>query len=260
MTAFDDWVARNTGAFRDVDGAYGAQCWDLFAAYCTDLYGAGPGQANTASSGPWAGYAGSLYASYPVTPWQGAAFERIPAGSPARKGDVAIWASDAGHPVTHVAVVIQDAAAGQGIRVIAQNAGPAQNARIMWETPASYGYLRPKNQQPIQGDIDMPAKTDPINLPNGQAVTVEYALQAILTNQSALKKDLAAMGKRLGPVDGYSFDYLPAILNNLNALFGLVGKSDGQPLTDEQISRLADSLRTNLGASVAGELAKRLND
>lgn len=111
-----------------------------------------------------------------------------------------------------------------------------------------------------QGDTDMPAKTDPINLPNGQKVTVEYALQAILNNQSALKKDLANMGKRLGPVDGYSFDYLPAILNNLNSLFALVGKSDGRPLTDAQIDRLADSLKTNLGEQVANELAKRLNN
>lgn len=98
----------------------------------------------------------------------------------------------------------------------------------------------------------MPVKTDPINW-DGNNVTVEYALQD-------LKHRLDSLGQRLGPVEGYQFDYLPAIFNNLNSLFGLVGKIDGQGISDDQLAKLADSLKTGLGAQVAAELAKRLAD
>ena len=249
VTTFDDWVKANTGAWRDLDGAYGAQCWDLYAAYCTEVLGAPLSATHTSPTAQYAGYAGSLWTGFPTSTWQGQAFARIPAGNAARKGDVAIWGSDSAYPDTHVAIVLQDSAPGARIRVLAQNAGPTQNARIMTDTPASLGYLRPNNQ-PIQGETDMPVKTDPINW-DGNNVTVEYALQD-------LKHRLDSLGQRLGPVKGYQFDYLPAILNNLNSLFGLVGKNDGQPLTDAQINQLADSLKTNLGAQVADELAKRL--
>lgn len=147
MVSFDSWVANQTGRWDDRDGWYGAQCWDEFAAYCIDQLGA-PGVAacTTARSGRFAGFAGSLYTGYPVTTWQGQAFDRIPAGNPAKKGDVAIWDADANHPSTHVAIVLRDAPAGRNIYVLAQNAGPGtmQNGRQMWETPASLGYLRPK--------------------------------------------------------------------------------------------------------------------
>lgn len=253
VTTFDDWAKANTGAWRDLDGAYGAQCWDLYAAYCTEVLGApGVGATNTSPTAQYAGYAGSLWTGYPTSTWQGQAFTRIPAGNAARKGDVAIWGRDSAHPDTHVAIVLQDAAPGARITVLAQNAWHTQNARIMTDTPASLGYLRPTNQQPIQGETDMPVKTDPINW-DGDNVTVEYALQD-------LKHRLDSLGQRLGPVKGYQFDYLPAIFNNLNSLFGLVGKIDGQGISDDQLAKLADSLKTNLGAQVAAELAKRLAD
>ena len=88
----------------------------------------------------------------------------------------------------------------------------------------------------------MPAKTDPVNLPNGgQTVTVEYMLQALMNQKMP-------------------YDYLPAILNNLNSLFAVVGKIDGQGISDDQLAKLADSLKTGLGEQVAAELAKRLAD
>lgn len=56
------------------------------------------------------------------------------------------------------------------------------------------------------------------------------------------------------------YDYLPAILNNLNSLFAVVGKINGQGISDDQLAKLADSLKTGLGEQVAAELAKRLAD
>lgn len=105
----------------------------------------------------------------------------------------------------------------------------------------------------LQGVNDMPVKTDPITW-NGQNVTVEYALQD-------LKNRMDAIAKRLGPIsDKLPFDYLPAILNNLNSLFVAVGQHQYQGLSDDQLSNLATSLKQGLGAEVAKELAKRLND
>lgn len=160
MSTFDTWLARNNGAWRDLDGAYGAQCWDLFAAYCVEVLGAPLSQTHTAASGLYKGFAGSLYVSFPTSAWQGQAFEHIPAGSAAKKGDVAIWGKEPAHPDTHVAIVTQDAPAGARITVIAQNVGPTQDARIMSETPASLGYLRPKNQQPITGETNTTNEED----------------------------------------------------------------------------------------------------
>lgn len=111
------------------------------------------------------------------------------------------------------------------------------------------------NQLLTQGE-DMPVKTDPIEW-YGQNVTVEYALQD-LTHR------LDALAARLGPIsEKYPFDYLPAILNNTESTYLAVNglkPGDSEGLTDEQVDKLADSLKTSLGQQVAAELAKRLND
>lgn len=151
MSRFDQWAASNTGAWRDLDGAYGAQCWDLFAAYCVDLMGASVSDCHTARSGKWAGWAGSLYTGFPTTDWIGRHFTRIPASQPGLKGDVILWGGDANHPCTHVAILLADVRPGASPYVLAQNAGATMNARRMWETPASLGYLRPKDRSFITG-------------------------------------------------------------------------------------------------------------
>lgn len=117
-------------------------------------------------------------------------------------------------------------------------------------------YVINKANQLLTQGADMPVKTDPINW-YGQNVTVEYALQD-LTHR------IDALAARLGPIsEKYPFDYLPAILNNTESTYLAVNglKPDsGKGLTDEQVGKLADSLKTSLGQQVAAELAKRLND
>lgn len=111
------------------------------------------------------------------------------------------------------------------------------------------------NQLLTQGE-DMPVKTDTINW-YGQNVTVEYALQD-LTHR------IDAIAARLGPIsEQYQFDYLPAILNNIESTYLAVNglkPDNGKGLTDEQVDKLADSLKNSLGQQVATELAKRLNN
>ena len=111
------------------------------------------------------------------------------------------------------------------------------------------------NELLTQGE-DMSVKTDPINW-YGKNVTVEYALQD-LTHR------IDALAARLGPIsEKYPFDYLPAILNNTESTYLAVNglkPDNAKELTDEQVKKLADSLKTSLGQQVAAELAKRLND
>lgn len=64
---FDDWVRAHANRNTDVDGAYGAQCWDLWAAYACDLCGADMADVNTPGTGSYAGLAGGVYADFPRT-------------------------------------------------------------------------------------------------------------------------------------------------------------------------------------------------
>lgn len=117
-------------------------------------------------------------------------------------------------------------------------------------------YVINKANQLLTQGADMPVKTDPIEW-YGNTVTVEYALQDLTHRVDAL-------AARLGPIsEQFPFDYLPAILNNIESTYLAVNglKPDsGKGLSDEQVGKLADSLKTSLGQQVAAELAKRLND
>lgn len=117
-------------------------------------------------------------------------------------------------------------------------------------------YVITKANELITQGEDMAVKTDPINW-YGKNVTVEYALQD-LTHR------IDALAARLGPIsEQYPFDYLPAILNNTESTYLAVNglkPDNAKALTDEQVKKLADSLKTTLGQQVAAELAKRLNN
>ena len=114
---------------------------------------------NTSPTGPDAGLAGSIYENWPLNTTIGRYFTRLPAGVSPQKGDVAFWARDAMHPVTHVAVVIQDGVHSGRIHVLAQNVDASMLARDMWDTPASNGYLRPNDKTPLGKENTM-ALTD----------------------------------------------------------------------------------------------------
>ncbi|MBS6948313.1 CHAP domain-containing protein [Bifidobacterium scardovii] len=159
MTRFDDWYARHVNRGSDMDGAYGTQCWDLWANYCAELWNIPQWATNTSPTGPDAGLAGSIYENWPLNTTIGRYFTRLPAGVSPQKGDVAFWARDAMHPVTHVAVVIQDGVHSGRIHVLAQNVDASMLARDMWDTPASNGYLRPNDKTPLGKENTM-ALTD----------------------------------------------------------------------------------------------------
>lgn len=136
---FNDWVKQTQGRFWDMDGAYGAQCWDLWAKYSMDMYGMSIQDCITPT-----GYAGGLYTSYPVSARCEQVYERIPAsGYSPVAGDVAIWGYSTYTPYTHVAIVAgNDGVKNNSIYIITQN--PDASALKWFPIDGLLGYLHPR--------------------------------------------------------------------------------------------------------------------
>jgi hypothetical protein len=132
----DAFVAKYNNKFVDYDGAYGAQCVDLFNFYNRDVVGAGFVRVD---------YAYQLYAAAPSSK-----YEKLPASATPRKGDVAIWSSSlpGSGNAGHVGIVLSQPNSST-IQVFEQRVwlGPNKySPSIIKNESKSYliGYLRPK--------------------------------------------------------------------------------------------------------------------
>nr|DAW96405.1 MAG TPA: CHAP domain protein [Caudoviricetes sp.] len=134
---FNDWIKQTQGRYWDMDGAYGAQCWDLWAKYCMDLYGASVSDCITPT-----GYAEGNYTRFPTNAKMAQIFEKKPADYSPVKGDVAFWNFSSQHTGSHVSIVIEDGVHNGRITVLSQNPNPAQ--RMTFDLTAFLGYLHPK--------------------------------------------------------------------------------------------------------------------
>lgn len=135
---FTQWIDQTKNRFWDMDGAYGAQCWDLWAKYSMDMYGMSIQDCITPT-----GYAGGLYTSYPVSARCEQVYERISAnGYSPVAGDVAIWGYGTYTTYTHVAIVAADGVQNGNIYVITQN--PDASALKWFPTTGLLGYLHPR--------------------------------------------------------------------------------------------------------------------
>lgn len=120
----DQFIQTYNGRAVDVDGAYGGQCWDLWSRYAQDVAGVPQSATNTVN-----GYAGSVYTStWGQQPALRDKFDRLPAGTAPRKGDVAFWGNAPATPYTHVAIVIADQ--GGSLLCLTQNPGATHQASI----------------------------------------------------------------------------------------------------------------------------------
>lgn len=147
MSAFSDYLGSVNGVAVDVDGGYGAQCWDLWAHYAINLIGVAPARLTyTGAGGPalhYPGYTCNVWHKFNTSglnQW----FTPVSASQPAQPGDVAIWeyGSSAATPLSHIAVVVEDR--GGSVYCMTQNPGPSHYGVI---TKAGLlGYLRPDNQ------------------------------------------------------------------------------------------------------------------
>ena len=136
--SFSDWVSQTQGKYWDMDGAYGAQCWDLWAKYCMDMYGCSVQECITPT-----GYAAGNYTHFPTNPKMSTIFEKKDASYSPVPGDVAFWNFSSQHSGSHVSIVTKAGVENNKITVLSQNPNPA---KIMtFELYEFLGYLHPKN-------------------------------------------------------------------------------------------------------------------
>lgn len=168
LMTFAQWRAWAVGKLIDIDGAYGAQCWDLWADYAIRTQGATAMSTYTSqNAGNDSGYASSLWTAFPARPGIDTHFVKLGRDITPREGDVAVWARSAAFPGSHVAMCTGRTRPGQ-VECVSQNdqgtaTAAAGATHVTWiTTNGLLGYLRPKsnhNDQPVspaEGEEDMP--------------------------------------------------------------------------------------------------------
>lgn len=127
------WINANNNKYHDYDGAFGAQCVDLYAFYTSGFAGGTPFGV---------GYAQELWGNY-----DSKAYARVAGNQRPQMGDVAIWSNGMNGQGGHVAIVTQDNGNGT-LRVLQANAtsaGSKGNTIISNISKGSLlGYLRPR--------------------------------------------------------------------------------------------------------------------
>lgn len=127
------WINANNGKYHDYDGAFGAQCVDLYAFYTSGFAGGTPFGV---------GYAQELWSNH-----DSKAYVRVAGNQRPQMGDVAIWSNGFNGQGGHVAIVAQDNGNGS-IRVLNANATSAGPNGVTVMSNLSkgslLGYLRPR--------------------------------------------------------------------------------------------------------------------
>lgn len=116
-----EFITKNNGKGVDYDGAYGAQCVDLFRQYSKDVLGIKEKLEPCSSSGG----AKDLFFDYDKMPLMKKYFTKV------RKpciGDIAIWGATAKNPYGHVAIVLTDL--GKDLIVFEQDGYKQDGAKL----------------------------------------------------------------------------------------------------------------------------------
>ena len=155
------YVAGIRGWLIDVDGVFGAQCWDQWSHYATNFLGvpSWPTYTNAGGTHPHQGYACNVHhnaRAAGLEQW----FEILPADATPRAGDVAFWEyGSSWYPWSHVATVLEVTHGGRMLRCLTQNPGAVQIADLIID--GIIGYLRPRALN--VGNVDT-AKTNTLTL------------------------------------------------------------------------------------------------
>lgn len=129
-----EWINSVNGKAIDVDGHYGAQCWDLWSHYAQHVYGIPQADTNTVD-----GYAASVYtARYDRSRALQNTFTKESANYTPAYGDVAFWKRSG---MNHVAIVVRDNGNGT-LQTISQNPNRAGYVNI--GKNGIIGYLHPR--------------------------------------------------------------------------------------------------------------------
>lgn len=138
--SFDEFFAKYNGKKVDFDGAYGAQCFDLFQFYNRDVIG-GKFVSGAVAADIWRTFPTNLYTQIPNTP------NNMP-----KKGDVVIWSGRYNGGAGHVGIST-GASALYNFDVFEQN-DPLNTASHVKSYKYDYvlGWLRPKVNEVSTGD------------------------------------------------------------------------------------------------------------
>ena len=98
----EDFVKKYNGKKVDYDGVYGPQCVDLARQYWKEKEGIEEHTGSCTTSGG----AKDLYLDYPKMPIEKKYFNRLPASSTIKAGDVMIWDKTDGNKFGHVAICL----------------------------------------------------------------------------------------------------------------------------------------------------------
>lgn len=148
---FGDWVKANTGKYVDVDGAYGAQCWDLWHWYYKDFLKLDDGQWQLQP----AGGNQAFWQQFPQSSYYASNFEKLDTSKKWQAGDV-FFGKNGGMfdpSAGHVGIVTKDD--GTNVQVFDQNSpvGSAPRANT-YPKSAFAGVLRPKALGGQPGEYD----------------------------------------------------------------------------------------------------------
>ena len=178
MPSLSEWFAQAENRYWDMDGAYGAQCWDLWAKYSMDMYGLSLQDCITPT-----GYAEGCYTRYPYTQAVADAYERMGPDYDPVMGDVVFWTyGDRIYTGSHVAIV-WNGVTGDSIDVLTQNPTPAAHQTLpLMKGSQLLGYLHPRKLQPGGTTPDNPNGGNPTGGDN-QGSTVAGAGSAWIEQQ-----------------------------------------------------------------------------
>jgi len=179
--SLDAFMTKYAGKHVDVDGAWGAQCTDLYRAYNDQVLG------GASELIPGDGGAKNLWTN--ETAAMKLTYTRIAKSQPAKKGDVVVWDGGNGFPSGHVAIVYADApASASSLKVFSQNhqlpadGGAASRAEKVTLSKSIdggvLGYLRPKKSisslsQPAM-DFNGDARSDVFHADGSSTFSVSY--------------------------------------------------------------------------------------
>lgn len=132
MITAQEFITQRNGKAVDVDGYYGAQCWDLFAYFCKQ---AGYTIINCTSTG----YVKDIWVNRKTN----GALKNFDEVQTMQKGDWCIWGDCAAAPSSHIAMFVEDVDGKRG-KFLGQNQGSSVANIITMPYAGSLGALRPK--------------------------------------------------------------------------------------------------------------------
>ena len=129
-----EFVQRHVKTKVDFDGAYGAQCVDLFRQYCKDVLGVPRTESVKGAK--------DLAERYRENPIEKGAFCLITDSRSCKAGDVAVWGATKANPYGHVAIVLA-VRPGGSLAVFEQDGFAQDGARLAWrDGNSAIGFLR----------------------------------------------------------------------------------------------------------------------